>query len=195
MTATLAVVARLVLGQAVAQHGATARSVEQRDVAMQRRRRGHAFALRLVGAGSDPVCGRTGPNAASAHASRMSDVARENDSQAVIVALVVTRQRDREVWRTRVENQANGDVPPHPDHADAFGSDDPRGSARARREAARGARGAPGRMRTSHGRGRGAGVYRSPTSASSSKRMSDSHATAAGLVQQRDGRVFVYGDA
>jgi hypothetical protein len=40
---------------------------------------------------------------------RTSDVARENDPQAVIVALVVTRQRDREVCRTRVENQANGD--------------------------------------------------------------------------------------
>ncbi len=40
----------------------------------------------------------------------MSHVARENDPQPVIVALIVARQRHRDVWRTRVENQANGDV-------------------------------------------------------------------------------------
>ena len=42
----------------------------------------------------------------------MSDVGRENDPQPVIVALVVTRQHDREVRRTRVENQAHGDFRP-----------------------------------------------------------------------------------
>ena len=63
---------------------------------MQRRRRGHAFALRLVGAGSDR-CAVHGPECRVRPRFRMSDVARENDSQAVIVALVVTRQRDREV--------------------------------------------------------------------------------------------------
>jgi hypothetical protein len=39
----------------------------------------------------------------------MSHVARENEPQSVIVVLVVPYQRYCEVWRTRVENQANGD--------------------------------------------------------------------------------------